>query len=80
MDPDLILSAEDQIKSLDFFKSVVMFSGGKDSLVVIDLAKRAGLDHAVYINSEFEFSISRRYVEEMRHNYNIEYIKPNRFF
>lgn len=76
MDPDLILSAVDQIKSLDFSKSVVLFSGGKDSLVVMDLAKKAGLDHAIYINSELEFSISRRYVEEMRENYNIEYIKP----
>ncbi|MCC7559778.1 MAG: phosphoadenosine phosphosulfate reductase family protein [Methanobacterium sp.] len=76
MNQDLVEEATAQIKSLDFSKSVVMFSGGKDSLVVMDIAKKAGLNKSVYINSELEFTISRRYVEQMKENYNIEDVIP----
>ncbi len=44
-------------------KSVVMFSGGKDSLVVMDLARKAGIKNAVYIKSPLEFKQTIRYVE-----------------
>ena len=65
----------------NFDETVVMFSGGKDSLVVMDLAKKAGLNHAVYINSELEFTVSRDYVNSMKKFYNIEDLHPkNNFF
>ena len=81
MDNKLVDAAVDRVQSLDLSKSVVLFSGGKDSLVTMDIAKRAGLDKAVYLNSELEFSISRKYVREMGEKYNIDHIQPeNDFF
>jgi phosphoadenosine phosphosulfate reductase len=68
-------------ESCNFDETIVMFSGGKDSLVAMDLAKKAGLNHAVYINSELEYTISRSYVEKMKKYYFIEDLKPeNDFF
>ena len=67
-------------ESCNFDETIVMFSGGKDSLVVMDLAKKAGLDHAVYINSELEFTVSRQYVEYMKKFYNIEDLHPKNDF
>lgn len=43
-------------------ESVVMFSGGKDSLVVKDLARKAGIKNAVYIKSPLEFKQTIDYV------------------
>jgi len=81
MDNKLVDAALGRVQALDLSKSVVLFSGGKDSLVTMDIAKRAGLDKAVYLNSELEFSISRKYVSEIGNKYNIEHIRPeNDFF
>ena len=62
-------------------QTIVMFSGGKDSLVAMDIATQAGVKQAVYIDSDIEYTISRRYVREMRKRYNIEFVQPeNDFF
>lgn len=67
-------------ENCDLDSTIVMFSGGKDSLVAMDIATRAGVEKAVYIDSDVEYTISRRYVHEMSKIYNIEFVRPDNDF
>jgi phosphoadenosine phosphosulfate reductase len=54
-------------------KSVaVSFSGGKDSLVVLDLSERVGIERAVFCNTTIEFEETIGYVKQIREYYNIK--------
>lgn len=48
------------------YKLEVSFSGGKDSLVVLDLADRLGMKNAVFVDTTLEFDETVEYVERMR--------------
>ncbi|MEN6554201.1 MAG: phosphoadenosine phosphosulfate reductase family protein [Methanobacterium sp.] len=67
-------------ENCDLNQTIVMFSGGKDSLVAMDIATRAGVEKAVYIDSDVEYTISRRYVHQMSEKYNIEFVQPDNDF
>ena len=50
----------------------VSFSGGKDSLVVLDLAYRVGFRRAVFVDTTIEFDETTRYLESMGEFYGIK--------
>ncbi len=50
----------------------VSFSGGKDSLVVLDLAMRVGIKKAVFCDTSIEFEETLRYIGLIREFYNID--------
>jgi phosphoadenosine phosphosulfate reductase len=52
--------------------TVVSFSGGKDSLVALDLAYRLGLRKAVFCDTSIEFPETNVYVDEVADFYGIE--------
>lgn len=56
----------------------VSFSGGKDSLVVLDLAERVGIKRAVFCDTTIEFDETVEYVRQIRNYYNIkiDIVKP----
>jgi len=56
----------------------VSFSGGKDSLVVLDLAERTGVKKAVFCDTTIEFKETVEYVKQIQNYYNIkiDVIKP----
>lgn len=65
-----------------FFKDlksvVVSFSGGKDSLVALDLARRAGIKKAIFSDTTIEDKITIEYVRNL-HNFmdvDIEILEP----
>ena len=43
------------------FEVAVGFSGGKDSQVVFDLCKRAGIKFKAYYNVSFESNVTKKY-------------------
>jgi len=53
-------------------KTVVSFSGGKDSLVALDLAVRAGVDKAVFADTTIEFKETVEYIKFVRDFLGIE--------
>lgn len=53
-----------------------MFSGGKDSLVTMDLMLKHGIEKAVYVYSDLEFDQTLEYVESLQGQYDIDIIKP----
>jgi phosphoadenosine phosphosulfate reductase len=53
-------------------KVAVSFSGGKDSLVVLDLAVRAGIKKAVFCDTTIEFEQTLDYVRQMKDYYSID--------
>lgn len=46
------------------YEIAVGFSGGKDSQVVYDLCKRAGIDFKAYYNVSFESNITKKFIRE----------------
>lgn len=52
--------------------SAISFSGGKDSLVALDLAVRAGIKRAVFCNTTIEFEETIEYVKMIKSFYNIK--------
>ena len=52
------------------YEIAVGFSGGKDSQVVYDLCKRAGIDFKAYYNVSFESNITKKvYSRELSRSY-----------
>lgn len=61
----------------------VSFSGGKDSLVALDLAIRAGIKKAVFSDTTIEFPQTLKYIDEIKNFYQIKLDKvkaPKNFF
>jgi len=50
----------------------VSFSGGKDSLVVLDLAERAGIRKAIFCDTTIEFPETLKYVDKIRGAFSLE--------
>jgi phosphoadenosine phosphosulfate reductase len=55
-------------------EEVVLFSGGKDSLVVMDMLKDS-VGRAVYVYSDMEYGHTLRYVESLQDRYDIDIIQ-----
>jgi len=79
---ELIQDALYLIKSLGGKKPAVSFSGGKDSLVALDLSIRAGVNRAVFADTTVEFDETIRYVNAIKKFYGIEMeiVRPNKSF
>jgi len=61
----------------------VSFSGGKDSLVVLDLAIRVGVTNFVFADTTIEFPTTLDYIDEIERYYGIKITRvraPNDFF
>lgn len=59
------------LSRLSHRKLVVSFSGGKDSLVALDLAYRVGIRRAVFCDTTVEFPETLEYIEEIEDFYGI---------
>ncbi|MGQ4871757.1 MAG: phosphoadenosine phosphosulfate reductase family protein [Candidatus Thorarchaeota archaeon] len=59
-------------------RTAVSFSGGKDSLVALDLAYRVGIRRAVFCDTTIEFDETIHYVEDVARFYgiSIDVVKP----
>jgi 3'-phosphoadenosine 5'-phosphosulfate sulfotransferase (PAPS reductase)/FAD synthetase/Fe-S-cluster-containing dehydrogenase component len=82
-DVDLISKAAVQIIGrLGGNNPAVSFSGGKDSLVALDLSVRAGVKKAVFVDTTVEFEDTVKYVETIRRLYKIDLsvVRPPKTF
>ncbi|MHA1249560.1 MAG: phosphoadenosine phosphosulfate reductase domain-containing protein [Candidatus Helarchaeota archaeon] len=69
------------IKNKD--KTYVCFSGGKDSLVSLDLAIKAGIKNVVFCDTTIEYPETLRYINKVKDFYDIEInivSAPRKFF
>lgn len=72
-----------QLSSVSGKRLAVSFSGGKDSLVALDLANRVGIKKAVFCDTTVEFDETKRFVEHIAAFYgmNIDVVRaPVPFF
>jgi phosphoadenosine phosphosulfate reductase len=60
-----------QLKSYQDSNVYVSFSGGKDSLVALDLALRAGISKAVFCDTTIEFKETSHYIKRVEDFYGI---------
>lgn len=58
----------------------VSFSCGKDSLVVLDLASRIGIEKAVFADTSIEFKETLEYLEYIQDFYNIDVVRSSKDF
>lgn len=79
---DLISESLYIIRAFGGKNPAVSFSGGKDSLVALDLSVRAGIKKAVFSNTTIEFEETVKYVERIRDFYgiNLEIVRPPKNF
>jgi len=69
----LEINAIELLRSLNENNNLaVSFSGGKDSLVALDLAERAGIKKAVFVNTSIEFSETIDYIEKVKNFFSIQ--------
>jgi len=65
-------SALAKLSELSQKNITVSFSGGKDSLVALDLAYRVGFRNAVFVDTTIEFDETTRYVKAIEQFYGIK--------
>ena len=60
----------------------VSFSGGKDSLVVLDIAQRAGIKKAVFCNTTIEFDETIEYTRKISNYFTLkmDFVEPQKSF
>ena len=72
-----------QLTEIKGKNNYISFSGGKDSLVVLDLAMRVGISNVVFCDTTLEFDETLDYVEKVESFYGIQIKKikaPKNFF
>jgi len=60
-----------QLANISKKRVAVSFSGGKDSLVVLDLAHRVGITRAVFCDTTIEFDETKEFVKKIERFYGI---------
>jgi len=73
LEKSFVMSVNKEVEALQIielatskYKLAVSFSGGKDSLVVLDLAERLGVNLAVFVDTTIEFDETIEYVNRMK--------------
>lgn len=61
-----------QLANISENRLAVSFSGGKDSLVALDLAYRVGIRKAVFCDTTIEFEETKKFVESVERFYGID--------
>ncbi len=66
------IGALSELRSIVDSNTAISFSGGKDSLVALDLAVRAGIKQAVFVDTTIEFEETSHYVSIVEDFYGID--------